>query len=521
MNQILLSPEIVVDLCCPHSPFRSETEKAVQIAQTTGRVWVYTGAVGSMIRAATQALEGDAEKAAAALAEVTGKFQWLAALAGDGAVFDQPDPEIGQLSRACQRLGSAARLMTRNDSLLSELQQAITPAQFIRLPATAASFEFIDLMSQQDYLRPELERRIHTVLHHGRYIMGPEIEELEQELARYVGVPHCISVSSGTDALLIAMMALGIGVGDEVITVPYTWISTAEAIALLGARTVFVDIDPHTFTMDVSLIEEAITPRTKAIMPVSLYGQCADMQTINELALRHNLTVIEDAAQSFGATFQGRRSCGLSTIGCTSFFPSKPLGCYGDGGALFTTEDELAERMRQIRVHGQKQKHIHPIVGVNGRFDALQAAVLLAKFPHFENECVRRQQAANTYAHLLQDQLGDRLEDLIRLPQIADGNTSVYAQYTVLLKDRERVQAALSQAGVPSVAYYVAPLHLQGAFTSLGHQPGDFPIAEEIAQKGLSLPMSPTITRDQQELVAHVMAQCLKAGDISAAVPVE
>jgi len=366
--------------------------------------------------------------------------------------------------------------------------------------------EFIDLKTQQRKIRPELEKRIHTVLHHGRYIMGPEVQELEERLAAYVGLKHCIGVSSGTDSLLIAMMALGIGPGDEVITVPYTWISTAEMIALLGAKPVFVDIEETTFNMDPTKVEAAITERTKAIMPVGIYGQTANMTAINEIAARHgNLPVIEDAAQSFGATHHGRRSCSLSTVGSTSFFPSKPLGCYGDGGALFTDNDELAQRMRQIRVHGQEKKHHHPILGINGRLDTLQAAIVLAKLELFDDEIARRQSVAARYADTLAN--ADQLAGgPIRPPAVAEENTSVFAQYTILSPDRDKLAARLKIAGIPSVSYYAVPLHLQPVFADLGHSPGDFPASEKIAVQGLSLPMDPWIGDEAIERIRESLA---------------
>ena len=258
--------------------------------------------------------------------------------------------------------------------------------------------EFIDLKTQYQQLKGVIDERIARVLEHGRYIMGPEVAELEQRLAEYVGVEHCIGVANGSDALMIAMMALDIGRDDEVITSPFTFIATAEMIALLGAKPVFVDIDPRTYNLDPAKIEAAITPRTRAIMPVSLYGQCAAMDEINAIAKAHKLAVIEDAAQSFGATYKGRRSCGLSLIGSTSFFPSKPLGAYGDGGALFTTDAALAKRMREIRVHGQDRRYHHPLLGVNGRLDTLQAAILLAKFDSFPAEVAARERLGATYS---------------------------------------------------------------------------------------------------------------------------
>ena len=280
--------------------------------------------------------------------------------------------------------------------------------------------EFIDLKAQYRALKPSIDARIARVLDHGRYIMGPEIAELEERLAAYVGVNHCIGVASGTEALLIALMALGVGPGDEVITTPFTFAATAEAIVLVGATPVFVDIDLADCNIDANLIEAAITPRTKAIMPVSLYGQCADMDAINAIAARHgNIPVIEDAAQSFGATYKGRRSCGVSTIGCTSFFPSKPLGCYGDGGAIFTSDDGLAQAMREIRVHGQSKRYQHDRVGVGGRLDTIQAAILLAKFELFDEEVAARIAIGDRYLEMLGDVLG---VDLIR---VAPGRTSV------------------------------------------------------------------------------------------------
>ncbi len=374
--------------------------------------------------------------------------------------------------------------------MLASCPQAISPSDFLALDLPAPKIDFLDLKTQQDQLRPQLEAGIHRVLHHGQYILGPEIAELETRLADYVGVRHCITVSSGTDSLLIAMMALGIGAGDEVITVPYTWISTAEMIALLGARPVFIDVDPRTYNMNPELLEAAITGRTRAIMPVSIYGQCADMDAICAIAEKHGLPVIEDAAQSFGATYNGRKSCALSTIGSTSFFPTKPLGCYGDGGALFTGDDELADRMRQIRVHGQKKKHHHPVIGINGRFDTIQAAVVLAKLDTFDDEMRHRTEVGARYTELLAGAASSGSSPEIIPPFIAPGNTSVYAQYTIQCADRDSVVEKLESRNIPSVAYYAVPLHLQPAFANLSHQLGDFPEAERIAAHGLSLPMS-------------------------------
>jgi len=363
--------------------------------------------------------------------------------------------------------------------------------------------EFIDLKTRQERVRDKIEDRMAAVLDHGRYILGPEVAELEEALASYVGVKHCVGVSSGTDSLLIALMALGIGPDDEVITVPYTWISTAEVIALLGAKPVFIDVQPDTWNMDPEQVEGAITERTKAIMPVSIYGQTADMDSINEIAARHRLPVIEDAAQSFGATYKGRMSCALSTIGSASFFPSKPLGCFGDGGALFTDDDELADKFRWIRVHGQERKHHHPVLGLNGRLDTLQAAVLLAFLEIFPEEVELRRQVGQRYDVLLS---GASLPN-VHLPRVPDTSTSIYAQYTILSPERDALRERLAIAEVPSVPYYAVPLHLQPVFSSLGHAKGDFPTAERIADQCLSLPMSPYLKEEDQSKVCSALCE--------------
>jgi UDP-2-acetamido-2-deoxy-ribo-hexuluronate aminotransferase len=360
--------------------------------------------------------------------------------------------------------------------------------------------QFIDLKSRHQLIGDKINVRIQKVMDHGQFILGPEVEELEQKLAEYTGSNHCVTVSSGTDSLLIALMALGVGAGDEVITVSYTWISTAEVVALLGAKPVFVDIRPDTWNMDEALLESAITDKTKAIMPVSIYGQCPNMDAINAIAEKYNLPVVEDGAQSFGATYNGKKSCNLSTIGSTSFFPSKPLGCYGDGGALFTNDDELAEKFRWIRVHGQERKHHHPILGINGRMDTLQAAILIEILEVFPDEVLMREQLGQAYSEGLANIEG------LETPRIGEHNTSVYAQYTILSEQREEIQQSLKEKDIPSVSYYSVPLHLQPVFKNLGHKEGDFPISEKVANKCLSLPMSPYLSREDQTKVIDVIS---------------
>ncbi len=359
--------------------------------------------------------------------------------------------------------------------------------------------QFIDLKSRHSLIKESINARVQAVMEHGQFILGPEVRELEAKLADYVGVKHCVTVSSGTDSLLIALMALGVGPGDEVITVPYTWISSAEVIALLGAKPVFVDIRPDTWNMDERLLGAAISEKTKAIMPVSIYGQTADMDAINEIAGRHDIPVIEDAAQSFGATYKGKKSCNLSKVGSTSFFPSKPLGCYGDGGALFTNDDELAEKFRWIRVHGQERKHHHPILGINGRMDTIQAAILLEILKVFPDEVQKRENLGQSYSK------GFSHCDRLETPIIGAHNTSVYAQYTILIESREQIQKSLKEKDIPSVSYYSVPLHLQPVFENLGHDAEDFPVSEKVANQCLSLPMSPYLTAQEQSSVIEAI----------------
>jgi UDP-2-acetamido-2-deoxy-ribo-hexuluronate aminotransferase len=356
---------------------------------------------------------------------------------------------------------------------------------------------FIDLKTQYAALKPAIDARIRRVLDHGQFILGPEVEELERRLAAFTGSRHCVTCASGTEALLIALMALDIRPGDEVVTTPFTFVATAEMIVLIGAKPVFVDIEPDTCNLDAARIEAAITPRTRAIMPVALYGQPADMDEINAVAARHNLPVIEDAAQSFGATYKGRRSCNLSTIGCTSFFPSKPLGCYGDGGALFTNDDALAQAMRQIRVHGQSGRYHHTRIGVGGRMDTIQCAVVLAKLERFEWEIARRQEVAQRYSELLSS------ADCQLLTVRAD-RTSVYAQYTIRTRQRERLQAGLQAAGIPTAVHYPKPLHQQPAYAAQADRPA-FPESEAAAAQVISLPMHPDLDKTVQDRIVEAV----------------
>ena len=364
--------------------------------------------------------------------------------------------------------------------------------------------DFIDLKSQYQRLKKDIDAGIQRVLDHGQYILGPEVAELEEKLAIYIGAKYCITVANGTDALQIAQMALGVSPGDEVITPAFTYVATAETVVLLGAKPVYVDIDPRTYNLNPVLLEAAITPRTKAIVPVSLYGQCADFDTINAIAVKYGIPVIEDAAQSFGATYKGRKSCNLSTIACASFFPTKPLGCYGDGGAVFTNDYELSKVIRQIARHGQDRRYHHIRVGVNSRLDTLQAAILLPKLAVLDQELAARQRVAEAYNKLLaRHYSGDSglHSSKIVIPHLEPHNTSAWAQYTIQVPNREALQEQLKQAGIPTNVHYPIPLNEQPAYRSLSGSV-DTPIASRVAQQVMSLPMGPDLTTEDVSRIA-------------------
>ena len=375
--------------------------------------------------------------------------------------------------------------------------------------------QFTDLKAQYTALKSDIDARIHRVLDHGQYIMGPEVKEMEAALAAYTGAPHCVAVASGTEALLIALMAIGLKPGDEVITTPFTFAATAEVIVLLGGVPVYADIEPDSCNIDARGIEAKVTPRTRAIMPVSLYGQVADMDAINDIAVRHGLVVIEDAAQSFGASYRGqgghRKSCNLSTIACTSFFPSKPLGCYGDGGALFTSDPVIAQAAREIRVHGQSGRYHHTRVGVGGRMDTLQCAVVLAKLPRFGWEIERRLALGARYGRLIQASGAP-----VQLLAVRPDRNCVWAQYTVMVENRAAVMAALQAAGIPTAVHYPKPLHHQPAYAA-DCCPDCNPHSIAAAGRVLSLPMSADLSEaDQDRVVAALAEACRRAADLAA-----
>ncbi|WP_456432332.1 DegT/DnrJ/EryC1/StrS family aminotransferase [Thermosulfuriphilus sp.] len=369
--------------------------------------------------------------------------------------------------------------------------------------------EFIDLKRQYQRMKVEIDRAVSSVLDSGRFILGEKVRELEERLAAFVEVPEAVGVSSGTDGLLLALMAYDVGPGDEVITTPFTFIATAEVIVLLGARPVFVDIDPRTYNLDPQAVAAAIGARKgrlKGIIAVSLFGQCADFDALGPLAEEAGIFLIEDACQSLGATYKGRPSGGLTELSVTSFFPAKPLGAYGDGGMIFCRRQDLAERLRALRVHGQRRRYQHAEIGLNARLDALQAAILLVKLAYFEEEILLRQKWARAYEERLADL------DPIILPFVAPGNRSVFAQYSIRVPEREALVAYLRNRGIPTAIHYPVPLHLQPAFRDLGYQRGDFPVAEAVSREILSLPFHPYLTEEEVDQVAQAIRDFFALG---------
>ena len=358
--------------------------------------------------------------------------------------------------------------------------------------------QMVDVVGQYRNIKPEIDAAVHAVLDSGMFIQGKEVGELEQEMAQYLGIPHAVACASGTDALQIAMMALGVGRGDEVITTPFTFVATAETIGILGATPVYVDIDPGTFNISPDLVEAAITPRTKAIIPVHLYGRSADMDPIMAIARARNIPVIEDAAQAMGARYRGRAVCSIGAVGCISFFPSKNLGCFGDGGMVVTHDADVAARMRMIAAHGSRTRYYHEILGLNSRLDTIQAAILRVKLPHLEQYNAARRAAAQRYNELLGGLP-------VVLPHAGPAGEHIFHQYTVRAENRDGLAAFLRDENIPHAIYYPVPLHLQEAFAMAGGKPGDFPVTEQAAREVLSLPMHTELTEVQQRHIADAI----------------
>lgn len=407
--------------------------------------------------------------------------------------LDYQDIEDSQVISSAKAIN--AKVITRDKGMLERYPDiTLTPSAFILHPSTF-NIDFANLQKQYFMYQSELEQEMDKVLNNASYIMGDAVTKLENSLEEFTGAKYAISCSNGTDALLLAMMALDIKPGDEIITTPFTFIATAETIAFLGATPVFVDIDEKTYNIDPSKIEAAITSKTKAIMPVSLYGQPANMDTIQAIATTHNLKIIIDGAQSFGSTYDGKRDSNLGDISTTSFFPAKPLGCFGDGGAVFTNDDELATKMKSLRVHGQSKRYHHKYIGMGGRLDTLQAAVLNVKLKHYPKDLALRDEVASKYTKAMQNKTN------LILPFVDEKSTSAWAQYSVRVKNRDAVQSSLKEKGIPTAVHYPMPLHLQECFAYLGYQKGDFPISEIVSQEIMSLPMNPYVSDEEIDYI--------------------
>ena len=474
-----------------------------------GRLWLYAGEFSDILRllsptpvSADIRREGRVEAANSQFDLFARGCCWLAALSADVENIDDPDPMAIALVKAASRMSTDTLIVTKEKSRI-ERGFPFVDEQSALASINQSELVFVDLRTQQDLIRPQLEDGLHRVLHHGIYINGPEITQLEYRLADYVGAQHCICVSSGTDALLIAMMALGIKPGDEIITTPFTFFATSEMIAMLGAVPVYVDIDPHTFNIDASKIEAAFTDKTRAILPVSLYGQCSDMDAIKAIATRYDVSVVEDAAQSFGATYKERPSCSLSDIACTSFFPAKPLGAYGDAGACFTQDATLAQIMRQVRDHGQERRYHSVRLGLNGRMDTMQAVVLLAKMEIFDDELQKRQEIAANYNTKLRTLEN---EGLLVLPRVESYNTSSWAQYTLRVASRDDVQTAMKTRGIPTAIHYPVPLFEQPAYRNNNNK---CPESLRAAREVMSLPIHPYLRLKEQKEIVVALTESL------------
>lgn len=510
MTDHLLHPELVVALLRDAGDCG---EQLLDAAHARGdALWLDAGAMERTLRELAAALAADGVDDAGRVAgerlkALAARVNWLAvpeeAGSGHAASRAPANPCAARFESARRRLGGDAVLLTVADRAYGRAAR-----DYLDLGHCDDAVRFIDLARQQRSIRSRVERGLSGVLRHGRYVGGPEIDELERRLARRCGAAHAVAVSSGTDALLVALLAAGVKAGDEVITTPFSFAAAAEMVLLLGARPVYVDIDPVTYNLDPSSLEAAVGAKTRAVVPVGVFGQCPDMDAINAVAARHGLVVIEDAAQSFGATYRGRKSCALSDLACTSFFPSKPLGGYGEGGACFTGDDRLAAAMRQIRDHGQDGRYRHARLGVNARMSSFQASVLLCKLDVFEDELRLRARAAARYAGLLAERGAGRGLDVIP-PRVAEGNVSTYAQYSVLVEGRDAVQERLRAAGIPTAVHYPRPLYRQPAFLDAVCEA---PVSEDVCRRVLSLPMHPYLTRPQQERVVARLAEAVGAG---------
>jgi len=509
-NDILLDVNVTVDILLKRKPFyRTSLMVLNEAIARNMRVWLYAGSVQTIhyvcAKELRRLLSISFEEALVQSRLLLEKFspyvQWLPALSEDGDVWHAEDPEDEQLKRALRRLGDKALFVSRDLNILETTSGAVGPEEALeKIKSQEESLPFVDLSAQRDHMRGDLQRRIFAVVHSNKFINGPEVKGLAEDLAAYGEVKHAFPCSSGTDALLLALMALGVKPGDEVLIPAFTFIATGSMVAHAGAVPVFVDVDPVTFNIDPSKVREKIREKTVGILPVSLFGQCADMDELNKIASEHDLWVIEDAAQSFGARYKGRKSGSMTTMSTTSFFPAKPLGCYGDGGAVFTDDDDLAEKVRLYANHGQQKRYHHSHVGINGRMDSLQAAVVRAKLPHFPAEIENRNRIAEAYT--------ERLKDLVHTPVLRSHNSSTWAQYSIRVEKRDALRNALSEKGIPTSVHYPMPLSRQEAFSYL-KQPLDFPVSDRLSKTVLSLPMHSYLTEAEVDRVCEAIESSL------------
>ncbi len=515
--KILLDVNVVVDICTLREPFYTESVASVDWLDENGiPKYLYAGSVQTMQFVLMSELARRDEKnnikknnsfyeeeAKSLLHDFTSDLVWVSALSEDGHVYNDVDPEDAQLIKAVNRMGDDALLLTRDKGLLERFDKAILPKQFLSEYAgkeISRQVPFCDIKKQLDEYRPEMENAVSSVIESTAFINGPAVKTLAEDLSSFAGVRHSIPCASGTDAILLALMALDVEPGDEIIVPAFTFIATASMVSFYRAVPVFADVDPVTFTIDPEEIEKKITAKTVGIIPVSLYGQCAPMDEINKIADRHGLWVLEDAAQSFGAEYKGNKSCNLSKIATTSFFPAKPLGCYGDGGAVFTNDDTLAEKVRLFANHGQAKRYYHSRIGINGRMDSIQAAVVSVKLKHFADEVEMRNRVAEMYT--------ERLKDVVRTPEVLPVNISTWAQYTIRSERRDEIREHLSKKDIPTAIHYPMPLPRQEAFAYL-KQDKDFPVSDMLSKEVMSLPMHPFLTGREIDYICNAVNEVI------------
>lgn len=513
---ILLDVNIVVDICSKREPFYTKVLEIMDWLDLNGiSARLYAGSVQTyqyvlMSELLSRDKKNNEKKSISfykeesknLLSSFTADLVWISALSDDGSVYSDEDPEDAQLIKAVNRMGDDALLLTRDKKLLERFDKAVSPDQFIgKYIKSNTDFKkpvpFCDLKKQLDEYRPEIENVVSSVVESTAFINGPAVKTLAEDLSAFAGVKHTIPCASGTDALLLALMALDVKPGDEIIVPAFTFIATGSMVSFYKAVPVFADVDPVTFTINPESIEKKITGKTVGIIPVSLYGQCADMDAINKLASEHGLWVLEDAAQSYGAEYKGKKSCNLSGISTTSFFPAKPLGCYGDGGAVFTNDDALADKVRLYANHGQAKRYYHSEIGINGRMDSIQAAVVSAKLKHFQDEIELRNKVAAKYT--------ERLKDIVQTPEILPHNLSTWAQYTIRSEKRDLIRERLSKKDIPSAIHYPMPLPKQEAFAYL-KQNGSFPVSDMLSGQVMSLPMDPFLRDEEIDLICGVIS---------------